>query len=161
MKSEKAKVKSEKKNIRSAKALAHRQILINQAIDLGAFDNREHFKMWMKKEFGLEQPVSKISTEHTLTDNQMRLMYRWLLYFTGRGPKPEIRTASRRVSKKQLWRINQLQQALGWEPSRLADFIQHQLGDRKLPGSLFKDEATKLITGMDRILAEAPFKPKS
>lgn len=151
----------EKKNIRTAKARAHRQILINQAIDLGAFDNRYHFKQWMKKEFGLPARVEEISTEHTLTDNQMRLMYRWLLYFTGRGEKPEIRTASRRVSRKQLWRLNQLMKALGWDKSRLADFIAHQLGTRKLPGSLFKDEATTIITGMDRILAEAPFNPKN
>lgn len=147
-----------KKDIRTQSARAHRQILINQAIDLGAFDDRYHFKMWMKGEFGLSEPVEEISTEHTLNDNQMRLMYRWLLYFTGRGKRPEIYRANERVTKSQLWRIRELRKALNWDNSRLADFIDHQLGKRKLPTTLFKNEASKVITGMDRILAELPFK---
>ena len=149
---------SQKKDIRTDAARAHRQILINEAIEKGSFNNRSHVKQWMKSEFNISLPVEEISTEYTLTDNQMRLMYKWLLHFTGRGKRPVVKRASSLVTKKQLWRINELTKALQWSNKRLSDFIVQQCQTRKLPGNLFKTEATKIITGMERILAELPFK---
>ena len=151
-------ITTNKKDIRTKSALAHRQILINEAIEKGSFNSRDHLKQWMKSEFGLNQPVEEISTEHTLTDNQMRLFYKWLLHFTGRGKRPVVKRASSLVTKKQLWRINELTKALQWSNKRLSDFIVQQCQTRKLPGNLFKTEATKIITGMERILAELPVK---
>jgi hypothetical protein len=91
----------------------------------------------------------------------MRLLYRWLLHFNGRGERPVIHRASGLVSTRQLWRINELTKALAWSSERLSDFVVQQCQARKMPGSLRKSEATKIITGMERILAELPFKSKT
>lgn len=147
-------------DIRSRSAQKQRQAMIEEAIDLGAFDHRRHFKSWMKAEFKLKQPVDEISTEYTLNDKQMKLLFIWLRYFTGRGPKPRIHEARSRAGGRRLWRMNQLRKALGWSESTLANFIERQIGKRKLPGSLTGREASDVLTGMDRILAEQPFKPK-
>lgn len=134
--------------------------MIEEGIHLGAFDNRDHVKSWMKAEFKLKEPVSEISTEYTLNDNQMKLWFVWLKYFTGRGPKPRVHRSRSRVGGRQLWRINKLREVLGWNQSELANFIERQTGKRKLPQSLTANEASTIITGMDRILAEMPFKRK-
>lgn len=145
-------------DVRSAKARNQRQAMISEAIDLGAFDNRRHVKSWLKTEFKLTEPVDEVSTEYSLTDDQLRLWFIWLRYFTGRGKKPRIHQARSRAGSRRLWRINELRKALGWSQSTLADFIARQIGKRKLPTSLTATEASTVITGMDRILAEQPFK---
>jgi len=134
-----------------------RQAMIEEAISMGVFDDRDHFKSWMKDEFGLKIPVSKISTEHTLTPKQTKLMFIWLKHFTGRGKKPRVHRAKARITNGQLRRIPELKNQLEWDKSRLADFVKQQTGKRKLIPSLFKHEATKVITGMERILAEQPY----
>lgn len=145
-------------NVRSDKARRQRQAMIEDAIRLGAFDDRRHVKSWMKAEFKLKEPVEEISTEYTLNDNQMKLFYIWLRYFTGRGKKPRVHRSRSRAGGRRLWRINELCKALGWSQSTLADFIARQIGKRKLPASLTASEASTVISGMDRILAEQPFK---
>lgn len=147
-------------NVRSRKAQKQRQAMIENAIQLGAFDNRRHFKSWMKQEFRINKPVEEISTEYTLGDNQMKLLYIWLKYFTGRGPKPTQHRARSRAGNRRLWRIKELRKVLGWTESNLADFIERQTGKRKLPQSLTASEASDVISGMDRIRAEQPFKRK-
>ncbi|HAH52543.1 MAG TPA: hypothetical protein DCL80_15320 [Balneola sp.] len=134
-----------------------RQAMIEETISLGVFDDRDHFKAWMKDEFKLDLPVDKISTEYTLSPKQTKLLFIWLKYFTGRGQKPRVHRAKARISNGQLKKIPELQKELTWSDSRLADFVQQQTGKRKLIPSLFKAEATKVITGMERILAEQPY----
>lgn len=140
------------------KKFKQRQILIEECIEKGAFNSRDELKRWMKQEFNLDLPIAEISTEYTLTENQMKLFYIWLKHFTGRGPRPKVHRARARISNAQLYRINELKETLGWSASELARFTKHTLRKKKLIASLFKHEATKLITGMERILAEQPFK---
>lgn len=135
-----------------------RQAMIEETIKLGVFDDRDHFKTWMKDEFKLSQPVSEISTEYTLNMKQTKLLFVWLKYFTGRGPKPRVNRAKPRITDRQIFRIQELQDVMKMTPSSLADFIHRQTGKRKLIGSLFKEEATKVITGLERILSEQPTK---
>lgn len=134
-----------------------RQAMIQETINLGAFDDRNHFKAWMKSTFDLKQPVEEISTEYSLTEKQKKLLYVWLRFFTGRGQKPNTHRSSSRISNKQLHKIDELFTALGYPPSAQADFIERQLGKRKLTTSLFKNEATKVITGLERIYNEHKF----
>jgi hypothetical protein len=140
-----------------AKQLRQRQAMIEEAIKLGAFDDRDHFKAWMKTEFGLQQPVEAISTEYSLTPKQKNLLYVWLRYFTGRGQKPSTHRSSSRLSNKQLHRMDELFTLLGYSPDAQVDFIQRQTGKRKLGTTLFKDEATKVITGLERIFNEQKY----
>jgi hypothetical protein len=134
-----------------------RQAMIEEAIDMGSFDDRHHFKAWMKKEFGLKLPVEEISTEYSLTPKQKNLLYVWLRYFTGRGQKPNTHRSSSRLSNKQLHRLDELFTLLGYSPDAQVDFIQRQTGKRKLGTALFKDEATKVITGLERIFNEQKY----
>jgi len=142
------------------KKFRQRQAMIEECIDLGVFDDRDHFKSWMKDEFQLDIPVSQISTEYTLNEKQKRLLYIWLRYFTGKGPKPKVHRARARATNRQLYKMDELQGRLGWSRETLGNFIARETGKKKIPGSLFKTEATKVITGMERILAEQPFKRK-
>lgn len=135
-----------------------RQAMIEETISLGVFDDRDHFKAWMKDEFKLDLPVDKISTEYTLSPKQTKLLFIWLKYFTGRGQKPRVHRAKARITNGQLRRIPELQKELNWTDAGLANFTEKQTGKRKLIPSLFKAEATKVITGMERILAEQSFK---
>lgn len=137
-----------------------RQVLIQEAIDKGSFRDRKDVKAWLKDFFNLSGPVSDISTEYSLTEKQSKLFYMWLLHFTGKGPRPHTSKPRAKISTKQLHRIDQLQDQLGWDSGELTGFVKHQTGKRKLVPSLWKYEATKLITGMERILAEQPFKAK-
>jgi len=68
--------------------LRQRQVMIERAIELGAFDDREHVKRWLKEEFGLKEPVEDISTEYSLSEDQKKLFYIWLRFFKGHGAKP-------------------------------------------------------------------------
>lgn len=134
-----------------------RQAMIEEAITLGAFDDRDHFKAWMKSTFNFNKPVDEISTEYSLNDKQKKLLYVWLRFFTGRGQKPKTQRSSSRVTNRQLHKIDELFTVLGFPPSAQADFIQRQTGKRKLVSSLFKSEATKVITGLERIYNEQKF----
>lgn len=142
------------------KQFKQRQVLIEEAIQKGSFRNRQELKAWMKDFFSLKQPVEEISTEHTLTENQKKLFYMWLLYFTGKGKRPHTFKAKALVSDQQLHRINELKRDLGWDSQNVTRFIIRQTGKQKMATSLWKYEATKVITGMERILAEQPFKLK-
>lgn len=156
--------KEERKNrtdgIRARKYQRQRQAMISRAIELGSFDSREQVKSWLKTEFHLDEPLKEVSTEYSLTDGQLKLFYIWLRYFTGQGKKPKRHVARSRAGGRRLWRIDQLKQALGWSDRDLAKFIERQTGKFKMPQSLYGNEASKVITGMDRILNELPFKRK-
>lgn len=143
------------------KEFKQRQVLIEEAIEKGSFENRDKVKAWMKDFFNLKQPVSEISTEYTLTANQKKLFYRWLLHFTGKGPRPHTSKPKARISDRQLYRIEELRDELGWELKHLYGFVKRQVGSNKMVSGLWKYQATKVITGMERILAEQPFKLKN
>jgi AraC-like DNA-binding protein len=143
---------------KEAKQFRQRQAMITEVIEQGQFDDRDHFKAWMKSAFALKQPLAEISTEYSLNEKQKKLLFVWLKYFTGRGPKPRTHRAKQRITNGQLTRIDELAVLLGMNPSALADFVQRQTGKRKLVPSLFKGEATKVITGLERIWNEQPYK---
>ncbi len=131
-----------------------RQAMIEECIKLGIWEDRDDVKRWIKKEFRLDLPVEDISTEYTLSEKQTRLFYMWLKHFLGQGPKPNINRDNTKVTGAQQLRIAELQVAVGYNPTQLADFIQRQTGKRKIASVLFKDEATMVITGLEQILKE-------
>lgn len=145
---------------REQKEFKQRQILIEEAIEKGSFDSRREVKAWMKDYFKLDIPLEEVSTEYSLTDKQKKLFYMWLLYFTGRGKRPHTHKATAKISDPQLKRIYELQDQLGWTLSGLLGFVAKQINKKKTVPALWKYEATKVITGMERILAEQPFKMK-
>lgn len=156
----KAQRKKRMGGVRATKMRQQRQIMIKEAIRLGAFDNRKQVKDWMKTELHLDEPLSEVSTEYSLTDNQLKLWYIWLRYFTGQGSMPRRHVARSKAGPRRLYRIEKLKEVLGWSDANLVGFIERQTGKPKMPQSLYSNEASKVITGMDKILAEQPFKRK-
>ncbi|HCD53426.1 MAG TPA: hypothetical protein DEQ34_13335 [Balneolaceae bacterium] len=134
-----------------------RQALISQSIELGVFDDRDAVKAWIHDYFGLKCPLKEVSTEYSLTEGQKKLFYHWLLHFTGRGPKPQTHRATARITRSQMWKIGKLQEQLRMDPAGLNHFIERQIGKRKLVTSLWKNEATKVITGLERLASERIF----
>lgn len=131
-----------------------RQAMIEEAIEKGSFDDRDDLKAWMKREFRIDLPVEEISTEYTLTEKQMKLFYIWLKHFTGKGPRPRHSRPKGKITERQLFRIGELQKELGWIDYKLEKFIERQTGSAQMEADLFKNEATKIITGMEQILAD-------
>jgi len=140
------------------KEFKRRQLLINEAIDKGSFTSRKEVKAWLKDTFKLSKPLDEVSTEYSLTKKQKSLFYIWLLHFTGKGPRPHTYKPKSRITDQQLHRIKELWEQLGWNDQDLYKFVKRQVGKQKIVTGLWKNEATKVITGMERILAEQPFK---
>lgn len=145
---------------RERKEFKQRQVLIGEAIEKGSFNSRKEVKAWLKDTFNLSEPLEEVSTEYSLTKKQKSLFYIWLLYFTGKGPRPHTHKPKARISDKQLHKIKELWWQLGWSDEDLYEFVKKQVGKKKMIAGLWKNEATKVITGMERILAEQPFKIK-
>lgn len=127
-----------------------RQIMINNCIDNGVWPDRKAFKRWLYAEFG-----TTTTKPEKWTNGQLKVLYIYLKYFLGEIPRPDFDASYPwRINSKQMWRLEQLQKALGWTDEHLANFIRRQLGVNSFPAALSKQAATKVITGMDRIYNE-------
>ena len=122
-----------------------RQIKIEQCIELGVWDDRDHFKTWLFSEFGTNSTTK-------LTPAQLPVLWIYLRYFAGEIAKPNFDAPYPwRANSKQLWRLENLVKALGWNDEQTAHFIEKQLGVKTFPRALSKQAASKLITGLDKV----------
>lgn len=64
------------------------------------------------------------------------------------------RTYRGQMSRAQDKKIKALLTRLGWSDKAYFNFIKRQLGDLKIPYALTKQEATKVITGLQKIIGE-------
>lgn len=121
-----------------------RWAMIQQCFSIGVWEDEEHFRTWLEGEFGTKR-TSK------LTEKQTIRFYLWLKHFTT-GSKPPPVNGGWRLSKRKVWKIDQLRTQLKWDMKELYDFTDRQIGSPKLYTSLTESEASKVITGMQAII---------
>lgn len=94
--------------------------------------------------FGLDPEEARLSK---LDNNQLSTLIE-----TFKNAKPgEPIQIKNRISQRQIWKINQYADELGWtDPKRLEGFIERQTGKKNLR-SLTKQDGIKVIDGLKKI----------
>lgn len=124
---------------------ARKWALINECIKKGVWEDQKAFREWMVETFKQKSTVLKPSDDALLLD--------WLLYHTNRtNVKPSGRP-SWMISPAQVKKVQDLAAELGWNPATLTDWILKQLHKPYLLESISKDQATRLITGLQRLIS--------
>lgn len=131
-----------------SKANRQRWALVRECIDSGVWDDKAAYRKWLWVEFGT-------SSTKEMSAGQLRVLWTYLMHFAGKLPAEKMRlniVMPWHANRRQLHRIEQLQQELGWDPDALNQFITRQLGVSSFPRALSKQAATKVMIGLERVI---------
>ncbi len=123
---------------------AHKWAMINECIKRGVWADESAFREWMMETFNQE------STSLKPTDDS--LLMAWLYFHTGRTNVRPSGRPSWLSSNLQINKIKELAGMLDWNLSTLNQWIEKQLHKPFLLESLSKDQATRLITGLSKLV---------
>lgn len=130
-----------------AKERAHMWAMIHECIRMGIWADVPDFREWMLATFGQQSTQLKNASDKTL-------FTQWLHYYTKRSTRKPSGRPSFLISPKQIWVIeNRYLPQLGWSKNTLHAWIEKQLGKPFLIEAIKKSDATKLMTGMERLIS--------
>jgi hypothetical protein len=120
-----------------------RWALVNACYKNGRFQDEEDFRDWLEQTF-CTRKTSALSVYQT------KILYLWLKHFVDGTPAPQYRD-DWRITEKQQFRIQQVCDLNRITPAQLNGFIKRQTGSPKLVAALSKTEASKVITGLEKM----------
>lgn len=124
---------------------AQKWALINECIKKGVWADQKEFREWMVETFKQESTVLKPSDDS--------LLLSWLMFLTKRSTNRPSGRPSWMISEAQITKVNTLASELGWNAGSLADWISKQLHKPYLLEAISKEQATRLITGLQRLIS--------
>lgn len=140
-----------------------KQIKVIRALAAKIFDDDDAYRDWLTKNF-FRNDARKSTTE--LTQQEGREAIEILMRFMPPASKPAAGGNVSRykgsddgvhLTKRQAYRISFLETALGWQDNfaRLQGFIFKQTGKNQSVEMLSKGEASKVITGLEKMTGES------
>jgi hypothetical protein len=119
--------------------------MINECYKLGIWSGEPEFRQWLDESFGN-------SSTKKLNATDVDLLFKHLRFYTGRTTNRPTGRPSFLITDKQLAYLRGLMKKLNWSDGDLCHWIEKQLGTPYLPESIRKKDATRLLTGIERLI---------
>ena len=108
--------------------------------------DEEGFRDWLQRDFDTR-------STRALSNSQAEAVIRSLNAFIGKDHTKHLFTWG--ITERQIWRAKRLADELGWDDPRRLNGLIKKMFEKQALNQLNKTEGTKLIIGLERMLASA------